>query len=79
MDEATSALDNKTESDVMQAIQNMKENRTLIMIAHRLSTVENCDCLYYFSHGSLKGKGTYTELSNSLADFKELTAGLNQA
>ncbi|MCK5529385.1 MAG: ATP-binding cassette domain-containing protein, partial [Kiritimatiellae bacterium] len=72
MDEATSALDNKTESDVMQAIQNMKENRTLIMIAHRLSTVENCDKLYCLGDGAVKGSGSYSELTTSLPEFRAL-------
>lgn len=50
-DEATSALDNKTEADLMEVIQNLNENLTLIMIAHRLSTVKNCSRIFEVKHG----------------------------
>lgn len=50
-DEATSALDNKTEADLMEAIQNLSENLTLIMIAHRLSTVKNCRRVFEVKNG----------------------------
>lgn len=73
MDEATSALDNKTEGHVMQAIQNLKRDRTLIMIAHRLSTVEDCDRLYYLRDGSIENSGTYDELRASTPEFVEMT------
>ena len=72
MDEATSALDNKTEDSVMQAIQNLKQDRTIIMIAHRLSTVENCDRLYFLTEGRLEGVGSFDELRDSVIAFQEL-------
>jgi len=71
MDEATSALDNKTEAEVMEAIQNLKVGRTLIMIAHRMSTVEACDRLYYFDAGKLIEQGTFAELKERSAAFRE--------
>jgi ATP-binding cassette subfamily C protein len=77
MDEATSALDNKTESDVMEAIQNLKKGRTLIMVAHRLSTVEDCDRLYYLQDGKLLEQGSYTELMKSSEGFRT-TAGASE-
>lgn len=46
LDEATSALDNETEKEVMQAIDGLKGSRTLIIIAHRLTTIKNCDFIY---------------------------------
>lgn len=72
MDEATSALDNKTEDSVMQAIQNLKQDRTIIMIAHRLSTVEDCDRLYFLTEGRLEGVGSFDELRDSVIAFQEL-------
>ncbi|MGJ8638546.1 MAG: ABC transporter ATP-binding protein [Opitutaceae bacterium] len=74
MDEATSALDNQTENEVMQAIQNLKRERTLIIIAHRLSTVEDCDRLYLLKEGTLIESGTYSELIENSIEFKDLAA-----
>ena len=76
MDEATSALDNKTEVDVMEALENLKANRTIIMIAHRLSTVKECDRLYYLKDGHLVEHGDFEVLQKKSADFREMvTAG----
>lgn len=72
MDEATSALDNKTESEVMEAIQNLKKNRTLIMIAHRLSTVEDCSRLYYLQDGKQIAQGTFDELKEQSEAFRQM-------
>jgi len=72
MDEATSALDNKTEVEVMEAIKGMKKGRTMIMIAHRLSTVEDCDRLYYLHEGRVEGVGSYSELRQSVPAFAEM-------
>lgn len=56
LDEATSALDNETESAVMQAIENLKGSRTMIIIAHRLTTIKNCDVIYEIKDGQAKEK-----------------------
>lgn len=78
MDEATSALDNKTEVEVMEALDNLKKNRTIIMIAHRLSTVEDCDRLYYLENGRLVVKGSFESLKAKSADFRNMVlAGRN--
>lgn len=69
MDEATSALDNQTESLVMNAVENAREGRTLIMIAHRLTTVKNCDRLYYLNNGQLVAYGSYSELREGVVEF----------
>ena len=74
MDEATSALDNKTELEVMKAIQNLKQDRALIMIAHRLSTVEDCDRLYFFNNGKVEVSGTFEEIKKSSSFFRVMTA-----
>jgi ATP-binding cassette subfamily C protein len=74
LDEATSALDNKTEIEVMLAIQNLKKERTLIMIAHRLSTVVDCDRLYFLEAGQIKEAGTYQHLIEKSAAFRDMAA-----
>ena len=75
LDEATSALDNKTESELMNSIDLVGNNCTLIIIAHRLSTVINADMIYEFKNGSIIHSGTFEELclkSDSFKDLKEL-------
>ena len=62
LDEATSALDNKSEEIVQQAIYNLMADRTVFVIAHRLSTVKNADCIVVIDHGEIKEQGTHEEL-----------------
>lgn len=73
MDEATSALDNLTEHAVMEAVRNLARRKTIIMIAHRLSTVRHCDAIYMLEHGKLVGSGTYDELRQSNERFRLLS------
>lgn len=61
-DEATSALDNDTERAVMQAIESISKEITIIIVAHRLSTLQNCDQIFELEKGRVKRAGTYTEL-----------------
>jgi ABC-type bacteriocin/lantibiotic exporter with double-glycine peptidase domain len=63
-DEATSALDNQTEKVIMEAINNLKKKITIILIAHRLNTVKNCDIIYKLDNGKLVATGTFDELFN---------------
>ena len=72
MDEATSDLDNETESQVMDALNDLKQNRTFVMIAHRLSTVRNCDQLFFLKKGRIVARGTYEELCATQEDFREM-------
>lgn len=74
-DEATSALDNLTEKAVMQAVHNLGKAKTVILIAHRLTTVEKCDCIYVLEHGQLIGQGTYEELLDKSQEFRRMAAG----
>jgi len=60
-DEATSALDNETEKAVMDAVNNIKNNITIIIIAHRLNTVKNCDFIYKLDNGKIIDQGTFTD------------------
>ena len=71
-DEATAALDNQTEREVTEAIANVHGTRTVIAIAHRLSTVKHCDRLIYLRDGKLAGLGTYQELMRD-PGFRQLT------
>ena len=72
MDEATSALDNFTEKAVMQAVHNLSRKKTIILVAHRLSTVQDCDRVYMFDRGRLRGQGSYNELLESDSEFRKL-------
>ncbi len=72
MDEATSALDNETESEVMRALTALKGDRTIIIIAHRLSTVRDCDCLFFLKAGRLDAVGTFDELRSLHTDFRRM-------
>ena len=71
-DEATSALDGITEKIVMDAIHEFSGQKTIIMIAHRLKTVEKCDLIYFMEHGKIIDYGTYQELVVRNVKFKEM-------
>jgi ABC-type multidrug transport system fused ATPase/permease subunit len=69
LDEATSALDGETEANISRAIHNMKGNVTVLMIAHRLSTVRHADKVIYMANGEIVSQGTFEEVRNSVPDF----------
>ena len=73
LDEATSSLDNKTESEVMEAIENIGKRCTIVIIAHRLSTVLRADNIYEFSEGEIKASGNFIGLQEKSETFKQLT------
>jgi ABC-type multidrug transport system fused ATPase/permease subunit len=73
LDEATSALDNITESIVMGAINNLSHRKTIIMIAHRLSTVKECDIIYMMDGGKIIDSGTYQQLISCNIDFQNMS------
>lgn len=64
LDEATSALDNQSEYIVQQAIENLMKDRTVFVIAHRLTTIQNADRIAVINHGNLTELGTHEELMN---------------
>ncbi len=69
LDEATSALDIQTEKAVMDAVNNLSKNLTIILIAHRLNTVKGCDMIYLLEKGQLKNQGTFNELIDANENF----------
>lgn len=73
-DEATSALDNRTEAEVTRAMQALHGVTTLIIIAHRLSTVRVCDRLVFLHNGQLTGTGTFDELLQENREFREMVS-----
>jgi len=74
MDEATSALDNLTEQAVMEAVNNLGRDITIILIAHRLSTVRQCDQIYLLERGEVKAQGTFEELTQANEKFRAMAA-----
>jgi ATP-binding cassette subfamily C protein len=72
-DEATSALDNATEAELTAAIDSLAGERTLVIIAHRLTTVRSCDRIFLLKDGLVADSGTYDELLNRSAEFRRLS------
>jgi ABC-type bacteriocin/lantibiotic exporter with double-glycine peptidase domain len=66
LDEATSALDNNTEKNVMRSINKLKGEKTIIIVAHRLSTVSECDKIYQFEQSKLVQEGRFHEVVESI-------------
>lgn len=74
LDEATSSLDTSTESKILAAIEQKLIKKTLIMIAHRVTTLKNVDKIYVFEQGKIVEEGTYSQLSkNSRSKFSQLS------
>ena len=69
LDEATSALDNQTEEAVMDAVNSLNKDITIILIAHRLNTVSNCETIFKLEKGQLVGQGTFEELITNNKNF----------
>ena len=73
-DEGTSALDNATEALLMASIDRLRGDHTIILIAHRLSTVRNSDRVILVEEGRIAGEGTFTELARDNERFRALAA-----
>jgi ABC-type multidrug transport system fused ATPase/permease subunit len=71
-DEATSALDGITENLIMEAIENISGDKTIVMIAHRLNTVKSCDLIYMVESGRIVDQGSYEYLLTNNAHFKKM-------
>ena len=68
LDEATSSLDMKTEEEIVNQMQKFKGGKTVITIAHRISSLKYCDCLYKLEKGKISGPYTYDEFLLTLED-----------
>lgn len=73
LDEATASLDSQSEHYVQQALDELMENRTVLIIAHRLSTVVNSDILYFLDNGQITGRGTHQELMSKHTLYRNFT------
>lgn len=71
-DEATSALDNETQGKIQEAINNLKNEYTIMIIAHRFSTILNCDKIFFIESGKIIDSGTHKELLNRCSEYKHL-------
>ena len=74
LDEATSALDNVTENAVFEALQALAGRKTIVMVAHRLSTVRGCDLICVIEQGRIVERGSYEELMGTSASFRALSS-----
>ena len=72
LDEATSSLDNLTEKKVMKAVDNLTNKMTIIIVAHRLTTVKNCDEIHFFKNGSIADSGNYESLIKTYKTFRDM-------
>ncbi len=72
LDEATSALDNRTELDLIEALQVLGRRCTTLVIAHRLTTVQRCDCIYEFENCGIKASGSFDQLCKTSPSFRDL-------
>jgi ABC-type multidrug transport system fused ATPase/permease subunit len=73
LDEATSALDEDSQKKVQDALAKAREGRTMIVIAHRMSTIEGCDKLFMLETGKVMEEGTFGELKNSGGAFAQMS------
>jgi ABC-type multidrug transport system fused ATPase/permease subunit len=69
LDEATSALDAETEAEITKVLQSLKNEMTVVLIAHRLSTVMHADKIIYLDQGKIVAEGTFSELKGKVPDF----------
>ncbi|MCR9204979.1 MAG: type I secretion system permease/ATPase, partial [Halobacteriovoraceae bacterium] len=71
-DEATSALDNESEKVVQKALENLAGHKTVLAVAHRLSTIQDYDRIYVLHEGKLVEQGTHSELRNLGGEYSKL-------
>ena len=79
MDEATSALDSRTERDIMKTLEEVGKGRTVLLVAHRLSTIKRCDQIMVLETGKIVEKGTHDELVKQKGHYAKLWAAATNA
>jgi ATP-binding cassette subfamily B protein len=72
LDEATNALDSVTEGSVLRQIDDSGEGLTVVMVAHRLSTLRNCDQIFELRDGKIVASGRFEDLLESSGSFREM-------
>ena len=72
LDEATSALDAESEFEIQKQIYNLSKDMNIIIVAHRLSSIKNCDKIIVIDHGKIVESGTHQELINMNGKYKDL-------
>ena len=78
LDEATASLDSISEQKIMETIYKEIQNRTVIIVAHRLSTIRNCDCIFVFEHGKLIEQGSHDSLLKNNAKYAQMWRAQNE-
>jgi len=73
LDEATNALDGLTEQELMSTLQRLRGRYTILLIAHRMSTVRGCDMIFHLEEGRVIGSGTYDALLRSSERFRRMS------
>ena len=75
LDEATSSIDTRTEAQIQKGMDALMKGRTVFVIAHRLSTVRNADCIVVIEHGQIEEKGSHAELLEQEGRYHKLYTG----
>ena len=78
LDEATSALDANSEHAVQETLDKIMENKTTIIVAHRISTIKNADKIFVLENGEIVEEGKYSDLVAQQGVFFRLEKGINQ-
>jgi ABC-type multidrug transport system fused ATPase/permease subunit len=76
LDEATSALDGSMEKNITDYLNSLKKYATIVVVAHRLSSIKTADVIVYLDGGKIKGTGNFTDLQNKLPDFAQLVTDM---